>query len=435
MEPVSSYHKEVCHKLFQQGLRLGDYLEVYPAIGKKKFILLNRTKLDISSSSEIQNINFAQCSLKLPNMNNQRYCLELKLVRSHKENSLGEESRYYLKSNLNMPFRVNGVFSFQCFLERGDIVEFGYHKLKFTSKNKACGEMPEPESEHQLNDKMIKSMISILIEGETGTGKTRLAKIIHEQSGRSGRFVHLNLSSFSQNLIESELFGHKKGSFTGAISDKCGAIKEANYGTLFLDEIDSLSKELQTKLLIFLDNGYYRSVGGDGEKKSNIRVIFASGSHLKTLVNRNEMRKDFYFRVSSGMSIQLSPLRKSINKIRSLCHDFALDKNVYLSEALVDRYTKLKWPGNIRQLLGHLNKKVILEGGDKIVWNDCDEGLKHEDSKLDNVENEYEVITMDKFKRRYVETIYRKFDYHLKDTAKALKLAPNTVRSMLQEVA
>src|SRR5690606_12983163 len=121
--------------------------------------------------------------------------------------------------------------------------------------------------------KIIQSNLPILIEGETGTGKTTLAKSIHQMSERSGEFVHVNLSAFSENLMESELFGHLKGAFTGAYNDKKGAIERANNGTLFLDEIDSTSIAVQTKLLLFLDNYKLSPVGSGVMKKINCRIL------------------------------------------------------------------------------------------------------------------------------------------------------------------
>jgi transcriptional regulator with PAS, ATPase and Fis domain len=435
MQRVSFYHKEVCHKLFKQGLRLGDQLELYPAVGRKKVISLNRTHYDIHSTKSLSHAQLGNCILALPEMSEHHYKIELSLVKSQNEKQLGTESRYLIRSLNGTPFRINGVFSFESFLERGDVLDFGYHKLKMNSSSSIYKNSAFVCESKKLNPRVVKSDISVLIEGETGTGKTRLANIIHNESGRSGRFVHLNLSSFSKNLIESELFGHKKGAFTGAVTDKCGAIEEAHYGTLFLDEIDSLSTELQTKLLLFLDNGLYRQVGGDGSKKSKVRVLFASGSSLKKLVESGEVRKDFYFRISNGVVVNLPPLRKSPELIRSICYDFALENKYYLSETLVEYYMSFKWPGNIRQLLSHLKKKIVLEGGDKLVWHECDEKLKLQDDEALDHDDLCDVISMESIKKNYAARVFKKYDGHLRNTAKALNLAPNTVRTMLKDIA
>ena len=430
MNLIPFYHKDVCSKIDQHGLRLGDCCEIFPAVGRKKVINLNRTSYQIETKTSQQQVIQSNCSITIPLMSQQQYQLEMTLIPSDKEKTLGEGSRFLLQSKIEIPFRINGIYSFKSFVERGDVIEFGYHRIKMSKKSNQFKKDQEIAS---INEKVLKSMLPILIEGETGTGKTYLAKKIHERSGRGGRFVHLNLSSFSKNLIESELFGHKKGAFTGAVSDKCGAIEEAHYGTLFLDEIDSLSTELQTKLLLFLDNGSFRKVGGEGEKKSDVRIIFASGSHLKSLVLNNLMRKDFYFRISSGIEVLLKPLRLEPERIKELCYDFSLTKKVYFSESLIELYSRLKWPGNIRQLLGHLNKKLIIEGGDKIIWSSCDDQLENYDNSIMQLEEDNEVASLEEFKQQYVQQVFRRYEGHIKDTARALKLAPNTVRSMVKK--
>lgn len=127
----------------------------------------------------------------------------------------------------------------------------------------------------------------IFLSGETGTGKSTLAREIHDISSRSKEpFVQINIASFSQNLVESELFGHAKGAFTGALFEKRGIFLEANKGTLFLDEIDSLSFELQTKLLLFLDDLKIRAVGSNHDKKVDVRLIVASGENLEDLIQK-----------------------------------------------------------------------------------------------------------------------------------------------------
>ena len=221
---------------------------------------LKRLKYTFSISNSFS-YDLATSSFNLPyfDKDNSIDQFELVLMKSKFSSTYNEKSRYLLKSCHQIPFRINGSYCFEAFLERGDIVEIGFNRLQFLKSNTQLKVLSE---EHLIPDSIIQSQLNLLIEGETGTGKTTLAKKIHEKSGRSGRFIHLNLSSFSSNLIESELFGHIKGSFTGATTNKTGAILEAHKGTLFLDEIDSLNLELQTKLLLFLDNYEVRPVGG-----------------------------------------------------------------------------------------------------------------------------------------------------------------------------
>ena len=196
------------------------------------------------------------------------------------------------------------------------------------------------EVDHPIlkNHKLIRSDLNILIQGETGTGKTRLARRIHDESGSSGDFVHINLSSFSPSLIESELFGYQKGSFTGAIKNKVGALASANFGTLFIDEIDSLPFALQTKLLLFLDDQKFSPVGSRQVLSANTRIIFASGRSLIDLVKRGSMREDFYFRIISGHEIRMRPLRDCPELIDRLINHFSIKNNVSLTIKLKEFY-------------------------------------------------------------------------------------------------
>ena len=162
---------------------------------------------------------------------------------------------------------MNGSQVLHGIVQENDEIRIGYSKLRFIRKFNLCS---KEENNYVHNfEIMNKSDLPILIEGETGVGKTSLARKLHENSLRKN-FVHINLSAFSPTLIESELFGHLRGSFTGAHSDKKGAFSKANGGTLFLDEIDSLPRELQVKLLNFLDDKEFIPVGSTVPQKNKL---------------------------------------------------------------------------------------------------------------------------------------------------------------------
>ncbi|MCO4792229.1 MAG: sigma-54-dependent Fis family transcriptional regulator [Bacteriovoracaceae bacterium] len=405
------------------GLRMNDQLVITPAYGLRKKINLNRTKLVFKACSDVSGVKKSNWEIFLPVMT--KYCAELSLtlIPMQKTSDPHDTGRFLLKTLNGIPFKLNGQAVFECFPERGDVIVFGYHQLKF--------QVPQTEEvveDFPFENRVCESNISIMIEGETGTGKTRLAGTIHERSHRSGRFVHLNLSSFSSGLVESELFGHIKGAFTGATGDKGGALNEADRGTLFLDEIDSISKDLQVKLLLFLDNGQYRPVGGHGVKKSNARIIFASGRNLEDLVESGEMRRDFFFRLKSGVNLRLKPLREDKEKIVSLCKFFANSKNVFVSNELIESYQELNWPGNARQLLGHLEKKRVLSGGDKIIWDGNDDSLKIDNEEIFLPDN---VIPMKNLKINYANKILNQFDGSIKRTSDVLQISQNTLRSLV----
>ena len=392
---------------------------------RKKTFKLNRTKYKIYCGPSFE-FDFSQSIITLPYFGKEAGQYVLKLITS--EQSIGhcKKSRYLFRSLGKQSFRLNGIHCFEAFLERGDVLDIGFNRIHFPRQDyKAL-------DEQYLSPKIIKSPIAVLIEGETGTGKTTLAKKIHEESGRHGRFVHLNLSAFSPSLIESELFGHVKGAFTGAINSKRGAILEAHKGTLFLDEIDSLSTDLQTKLLLFLDNYEVRAVGGESTVTANVRMIFASGTKLLTRVEENKMRKDFYYRLQAGCSVYMDSLRNKPERIKQLCITFENKEAVIFDKELVTFYMTCLWPGNIRQLLSHLIKKKILSDGKKIIFDHLDKELLFGHSSLENLDDN-SIFPLEKIKMEYCHKVYLKLDRNLSKTAKSLELCQNTLKGYLNK--
>jgi DNA-binding NtrC family response regulator len=279
---------------------------------------------------------------------------------------------------------------------------------------------------------LMRSELKILIQGETGTGKTYLAGKIHERSGRPGAFVAVNLSSFNPQLIESELFGHLKGSFTGAMKDKLGAFELAEGGTLFMDEIDSLPLETQIKLLTFIDNNRFRRVGDTREREIRTRMIFAAGRPLESLVQQGLFRRDFYFRLKSGHTLELAPLRNNTPQIGLACHHFGQHKGVAISERLVEFYESLAWPGNLRQLQGHLEKKRVLCRTHKLDFDHLDEELLLQSTDLMSISAIEELVPMEQYKGDYVKRALLLCEGNIALTARKLRLCEKTVRSLVK---
>ncbi|MEI8348301.1 MAG: sigma 54-interacting transcriptional regulator, partial [Pseudomonadota bacterium] len=274
MNRIPIWAKDVLHK---RGLRPGDNMIISPMQGNQRVLTLKYAQYNISSSDGHQ-VEQKFGEIRLPMLPGHIFEFSLILCRSHLDPLSDTEARYFLRANSSLPFRLNGSFSYFSFLERGDQVMVGLNKMHFTPPGESDNHQQQLLNNPILSDEnLLRSDMSILLEGETGTGKTFLAKKIHEYARRPGRLVHLNLSSFSTQLLESEIFGHIKGAFTSAINSKRGALLEADRGTLFLDEIDSLNWEIQTKLLLFLDSKEVRPVGGDRAQQVDVRLIFASG--------------------------------------------------------------------------------------------------------------------------------------------------------------
>lgn len=217
-----------------------------------------------------------------------------------------------------------------------------------------------------------KSDSSILISGETGTGKELIAKALHSESGRKGQFLAINCSAITSGLLESELFGHKKGAFTGADRDKEGLFSIANGGTLFLDEIADLPLELQPKLLRVLQEGEIRKVGATRSEKINTRVVAAAGTDLHEAVEKGTFRRDLYYRLAV-VDINLPPLRERAEDIVILAEHFLnlLCKRegrspLPLNDTAKKNLTDYHWPGNVRELENYLEKALIFSPGDTL---------------------------------------------------------------------
>lgn len=215
------------------------------------------------------------------------------------------------------------------------------------------------------------SMATVFITGESGTGKELCAVAVHGRSGRGkGPFIALNCGAIPHDLLESEVFGHVKGSFTGAISDRPGAATAADGGTLFLDEICEMAPALQTKLLRFLQTSTVLPIGSNRPQKVNVRIICATNRDPLDAVRRGSFREDLYYRLFV-VPIHMPPLRDRGNDVieiaESALHQFAEEEGrefVGLSPEVVELFRRLRWPGNVRQVLNVIRNVVVLnEGG------------------------------------------------------------------------
>lgn len=216
--------------------------------------------------------------------------------------------------------------------------------------------------------------ISVLVTGESGTGKEVIAKAIHKNSKRSNTsFVIVNCGAIPEGIIESELFGHKKGSFTGANENRKGYFEEANLGTIFLDEIGETPLETQVKLLRVLENGEFIRVGEAKTRKTDVRIIAATNKDLKSLVQKKEFREDLYYRLNT-VNIKLPALRDRLEDIRPFIERFSLEftrsNDLRFRGFMPDAIRTMKqydWPGNIRELKHFVEKILVLERGERIT--------------------------------------------------------------------
>jgi DNA-binding NtrC family response regulator len=217
---------------------------------------------------------------------------------------------------------------------------------------------------------------SVLVNGETGTGKELLARFVHLASGRKGEFVAVNCATLPKDLMESELFGHEKGAFTGAGERRAGLIAQADGGTLFLDEVGEMPLALQVRLLRFLQERTYRPVGSTRERRADVRIVAATWRDLRALVGSGEFREDLYFRLA-GYDLVLPPLRERGEDVvliaRRIVAGFADVAGVGKRELADIACAALRahdWPGNIRELQGVLFRAAIDGDGKRITAGD-----------------------------------------------------------------
>ena len=235
------------------------------------------------------------------------------------------------------------------------------------------GESPRIRELAERADRVADSHLPVLIHGETGTGKGVLAGWIHRRSARREEcFLDLNCAGLSPEFLESELFGHEKGSFTGAVASKAGLLEVADRGTLFLDEIGDVPLAVQPKLLKVLEEKRFRRLGDVRERRVDVRLIAASHENLADLVDRARFRKDLFFRINTVV-LEIPPLRERIEDVPALAASLLEEvsrelgrESMRLAPPAVARLQAYSWPGNVRELRNALERTALLARGDVI---------------------------------------------------------------------
>lgn len=265
------------------------------------------------------------------------------------------------------------------------------------------GNSPAIKQILSIVEKVAPTTATVLIQGESGTGKELIARQIHFLSDRKNApFVTLNCGALQESLLESELFGHEKGSFTGAVSTKIGLCEMADSGTLFLDEIGEMSPSIQTKLLRFLQEGEFYKVGSKYPTKVNVRVVSATNRDLSNEVKEGRFREDLIYRLNT-ISLKLPPLRSRKEDIPALC-EYYLKNSKFggnssvkkIDSRVIDVFTAYSWPGNIRELQNTMERLKILVEGTEIKLEDIPMTMRipKESSSIShfNIETPLEVI-------------------------------------------
>lgn len=286
-----------------------------------------------------------------------------------------------------------------------------------------------------LMEKAVKSNITVSISGETGTGKELVAKAIHYNSPQNkNRFVGINVSAIPKELIESELFGHEKGAFTGAASRRIGKFELASKGTLFLDEIAEMDINMQTKLLRVLQEKEITRVGGNSVIKIDPRIIVATNKKLKEEVKNGNFREDLYYRLL-GLPIEIPPLRQRDNDILILAKYFADEfckengfENKDFTQSAKHKLIKYPYPGNVRELRAIIELSVVLADDEMI--DDTHINFNSTDSLSDFI---IEDMTLAEYERKIIKYFLEKNDNNVVLTAKRLGIGKSTIYRLLKE--
>ncbi|WP_181705597.1 nitrogen regulation protein NR(I) [Chthonobacter rhizosphaerae] len=237
------------------------------------------------------------------------------------------------------------------------------------------GRSPAMQEIYRVLARLMQTDLTVMISGESGTGKELVARALHDYGKRrAGPFVAINMAAIPRDLIESELFGHEKGAFTGAQSRSAGRFEQAEGGTLFLDEIGDMPMDAQTRLLRVLQQGEYTTVGGRTAIKTDVRIVAATNKDLRQLINQGLFREDLFFRLNV-VPIRLPPLRERTEDVPDLVrHFFALAEkeglpSKQIETAAIERLKRYRWPGNIRELENLVRRLAALYPQDTITVN------------------------------------------------------------------
>lgn len=361
-----------CEKIF---LRAGHKVK-FSTSGKQALALLENEKFDI-----------VFCDLKMLDMGGlevlqtikQKYpdIITIMITGYATIASAVETMRSGAFDFLPKPFTPNEIMAvLERALERKKLMQTITDKLKYEPTSGFEGMIGRSDKMlevYKLIQKVAPTDCTVLIIGESGTGKDLTAKAIHENSRRKNeKFFAIDISTLSSTLLESELFGHKKGAFTGAVSDKQGIFEVADQGTIFLDEIGNLSPEVQSRLLRILQFKEFMPVGSTTVKKADVRLIFATNQNLKQLVTEGKFREDLYYRLNV-FPIKLPPLRERKEDIPELVTHFlkkyctSINKSIpTITPDALEILTNYHWPGNVRELEHTIERLSILVEGDEI---------------------------------------------------------------------
>lgn len=302
---------------------------------------------------------------------------------------------------------------------------------------KVLGKSKQIKEVISLALKVAKTNTTVLLTGETGTGKEVFANAIHQESIRASKnFVAVNCATFSREILESELFGHKAGSFTGATKDKKGLFEEADGGTIFLDEIGEMSLDLQAKLLRVLETGTFMKVGDTKLIKVDVRIISATNRDLSQEVNEGHFRSDLFYRLSV-FQIALPPLRERKTDIEVLARfftkDFSKKFNIAiadLQQGFLEKLENYDWKGNIRELKNVIERTIILNENGQLTVDSLPIAIQFPSENVASQVNSFDLQTIEK---QHIQKVLKHTKGNKTETARLLNIGLTTLYRKIEE--
>ena len=402
---------------------------------------------------ENENIDLVLCDVKLPDGNGVEFISKIKVAYPYIEIIV-------LTANGNIPDSVqaikNGAFDYITKANDNQrILPLIYRALEKVKLEKRVAQLEKQAADRYANfDSIIGNSFSItqaktlaqmaaptdapvLLLGETGTGKEVFAQAIHSASKRNTKtFLGLNCSAFGKDILESELFGHKAGAFTGASKDKKGLIEEANEGTLFLDEIGEMPLDLQAKLLRVLETSEFIKVGDTKQVKVNIRIIAATNRDIQQEISNGKFREDLFYRLNL-VTINLPPLRERQDDIPLLAEYFLkkLTRDAYqqvkgMTIAFVERLQKNEWRGNIRELRNVIERSLIVCRGTELSIDNLPIELQHHTALKSNTLSAFDLSSVE---RLHIHRVLQYTKGNKTQAAKLLSISSATLYRKIEE--
>jgi DNA-binding NtrC family response regulator len=320
------------------------------------------------------------------------------------------------------------------------------HAVEVYQLDRIVGQSPNMVELRKLIQSVAPTHATVLILGESGTGKELIAGALHSLSQRKNKnYIRINCAAIPENLLESELFGHEKGAFTGAIRQKLGRVEEADGGTIFLDEIGDMSRPLQAKLLRFLEDGTFTRVGGNDELKVDVRLIAATNRDIIEAIRQNNFREDLFHRLNV-VQFRPPPLRERGSDVVVLAENFLHHYNTTMNKHLKGLSSGAKqkllghhWPGNVRELRNVIERAVILETAPEIQPGSLPDF--HLEGRLRKVESapiaagdqSLDELMAD-FERQLINNTLEQNRYNLSKTAEQLKISRHALRYRMQRL-